>query len=175
MLNLIKLVVSSALICSAAACSLSVETAEMIAKTDTSHATVKPRANVSMTSALPKIMSSGAFYPVQLSFEEAYTQGVMTVSVKPSADLDLFGGEDLKTFDLAEQGPHVWNLDVKSQLDGIYTLDVFTEAHNESRSFSVQLNMGQIAQKTSKTVEPENGELVDGGKIRVMDAEETIQ
>jgi hypothetical protein len=66
-------------------------------------------------------------------------------------------------------------LDAKSDADGVYFLNVFTEAHNESRSFSVQLDMGQTIQKTSDEKKPAQGQLVDGGTVRVMDAEETIE
>ena len=138
-------------------------------------ATVKPGASISINSALPKSMTSGSFQTVQLQFNEAYNSGTMSVSIEPSAGLRLFGGTSSKTFDMTTPGAHVWDLDVKADVDGVYFLNVFAEAEGQPRTFSVQLNIGQTTQKMFDEAMPADGELVDGGKIRVMDATETIK
>lgn len=139
------------------------------------HATVKPGASVTMTSALPKAMTSGSFQAVQLQFSEAYNDGTMSVSIEPSEGLSLFGGSSSKTFDMISSGAHVWDLDVKADVDGVYFLNVFAEAGGQSRAFSVQMNIGQTTQKMFDEAMPADGELIDGGKIRVLEATETIK
>ena len=99
----------------------------------------------------------------------------MTVTVEPSAGLSLFGGTGAKTFNMAVSGTHVWDLDVKADVDGVYFLNVFAEAQGQARAFSVRVNMGATTQKMFDDAMSPGGELTDGGKIRVMDAEETIQ
>jgi len=177
MLNLTKWAVSAALICGVSACSASVDTAETSSKTKTIErvATVKPGANVTLNSILPKSMTPGSFQSIQLRFEEAYSEGPMTVTIEPSAGLSLFGGTASKTFNMAGPGPHVWDLDVKSDVDGVYFLNVFAEAQGQPRSFSVRLDVGQTTQKMFDEAMPADGDLSDGGKIRVLEADETIQ
>jgi len=183
MTRLTKLALSSVLVCGLAACAASAdEEAELktmtpvaSSKTIAPVATVKPGASVSMTSALPKSMTSGSFQTVQLRFDEAYADGTMTVKVVPTAGLNLFGSTGDRTFNMAVPGTHVWDLDVKADADGVYFLNVFAEAQGEVRSFSVRLNMGVTTQKMFDNAMPADGDLVDGGKIRVLDAEETIE
>ncbi len=161
------------------ACSVSAEHSEASSaahiEKSHAHATVKPGASVSMTSALPKAMTSGAFQTVQLQFNEGYNDGTMSVSIEPSEGLSLFGGSSSKTFDMISPGTHVWDLDVKADVDGVYFLNVFAEAGGQARVFSVQLNMGQVTQKMFDEALPADGELIDGGKIRVLEATETIK
>jgi len=76
---------------------------------------------------------------------------------------------------MAAQGPHIWDVDVKADTDGVYFLNVFSEAQGQPRSFSVRLNMGVVTQKMIDDAMPSDGELVDGGKIRVLDATQTIR
>lgn len=146
-----------------------------VAKTTAPMTTVKPGASVTMTSALPKAMTSGSFQTVQLSFNEAYSDGTMSVMVEPSPGLSLFGGTSSKTFDMAGDGAHIWDIDVKADVDGVYFLNVFAEAQGQPRSFSVRLNMGETTQKMFDDAMPADGELIDGGKIRALEADETIQ
>ena len=64
---------------------------------------------------------------------------------------------------------------MKADADGVYFLNVFAEAQGQFRTFSVRLDMGQITQKMIDIAMPANGELADGGKIRVLEAEEAIK
>lgn len=146
-----------------------------VAKVTAPIATVKPGADVTLNSILPKSMTSGSFQTVQLSFAESYNAGTMSVSIEPSEGLSLFGGSSSKAFDMAQPGGHVWNVDVKSDADGVYFLNVFAEAQGQPRSFSVRLDMGQTTQKMFDDAMPADGELMDGGKIRVLEADETIR
>lgn len=138
-------------------------------------ATVKPGASVSMVPTLPKTMVSGAYQTVQLKFDEGYGDGSLSVTIEPSEGLQLFGGASAKTFDMTSPQGHVWDLDVKADADGVYFLNIFAEAKGQFRTFSVRLDMGQITQKMIDIAMPSNGELADGGKIRVLEAEETIK
>ena len=137
--------------------------------------TVKPGASVTLNSVLPKSMTSGTFQTVQLRLTDGYEAGVMSVTVEPSAGLSLFGSTSSKTFDMTKPGEHILDLDVKADTDGVYFLNVFTEAEGLMRSFSVRLDMGQTNQKMFDEAMPADGELTDGGSIRVLDAEETIE
>ena len=137
--------------------------------------TVKPGADISLNSILPKSMTSGSYQTVTLEFTDGYQDGVMTVSIEPSEGLNLFGGSNSKTFNMATPGPHVWDVDVKADVDGVYFLNVFSEAGGQPRSFSVRVNMGVVTQKMLDDVMPAEGELTDGGKIRVLEANETIK
>lgn len=187
MLNLSKLALSATLIgglaaCTASADNMETDAASAVAPTATAKvkglapmATVKPGASVTMNTVLPKIMTSGSFQTVQLRFDEAYGSGVMTVTVAPSAGLSLFGGASSKTFDMASPDTHVWDVDVKADGDGVYFLNVFAEAQGQPRTFSVRLNIGQTTQKMFDDAVPADGEIADGGKIRVLEAEETIE
>lgn len=138
-------------------------------------ATVKPGASITLNPVLPKTMSSGAYQTVRLELQDGYGEGVMSVNVVPSDGLSLFGSTSSKTFNMAAPGPHVWDLDVKADTDGVYFLNVFSEAQGQPRSFSVRLDMGVVTQKMLSDAMPSEGELIDGGKIRVLDAEETIR
>jgi len=190
MTRLSILVLSSALICGLTACTVSSKQTMEVEKPSNSKqaikvektskfvapmVTVKPGASVTLNSVLPKSMTSGSFQTVQLRLTEAYSGGTMAVKVEPSAGLSLFGGASSKTFDMAMPGEHVWNLDVKSEADGVYFLNVFAEAQGQPRAFSVRLDMGQTTQKMFDDVMPADGELVDGGKIRALEADETIK
>jgi hypothetical protein len=137
--------------------------------------TVKPGASVTLNSVLPKAMTSGTFQTVQLRLTDGYEAGVMSVRVEPSAGLSLFGSTSSKTFDMTKSGEHILDLDVKADTDGVYFLNVFTEAEGLARSFSVRLDMGQTNQKMFDEALPADGELADGGSIRVLEAEETIK
>jgi len=138
-------------------------------------ATVKPGANVSMKSVLPKSMSSDAFQTVRMELTEGYQEGVMTVSIEPSEGLNLFGGSNSQTFNLSNPGPHTWDIDVMADVDGVYFLNVFALANGEPRSFSVRIDIGVTTQKMLDDVMPAQGELSEDGKIRVLGADETIQ
>lgn len=138
-------------------------------------ATVKPGASVTLNPALPKAMSSGSYQTVQLQFGEAYDSGIMSVSVEPSEGLSLFGGMASKTFDMSNSGQHIWDIDVKADVDGVYFLNVFAEAQGQPRTFSIRLDMGQTTQKMFDDALPAQGEMTDGGKIRALEAEETIR
>lgn len=160
------------------ACSASTQQtveAETAAKEIAPMVTVKPGANVTLNSVLPKSMTSGTYQTVQLRFSEGYGSGVLSVGVEPSDGLRLFGGTASKTFDMQNPGEHIWELDVKSDVDGVYFLNVFAEAEGQPRTFSVRLDMGQTTQKMFDDAMPADGELTDGGKIRALEAEETIQ
>lgn len=148
---------------------------ENMSKTIAPVATVKPGASVTLNSVLPKSMASGSFQAVQLRLNEAYSAGPMSVRIEPSEGLSLFGGSSSKTFDMSKSGPHVWDIDAKADVDGVYFLNVFVEAEGQPRSFSVRLDMGVTTQKMFDDAMPADGELSDGGKIRVLEAEETIQ
>ena len=140
--------------------------------------TIKPGADVSIKSVLPKSMISGEFQTVKLELMEGYQEGVMTVSIEPSEGLTLFAGSNSKTFNLSNPGPHMWDLDVKADSDGVYFLNIFAQAGGQARSFSVRLNIG-VGEALSKEMfdeaMPADGELTDGGKIRVLEADETIR
>jgi len=184
MTRLTKLAISSVLIGGLAACAAATADEELAAtsvapapasKTIAHVATVKPGASVTMTSVLPKSMTSGSYQTVRLRFDESYVNGIMTVTVVPTAELSLFGSAGVRTFNMAVPGSHVWDLDVKADADGVYFLNVFAEAQGEARSFSVRLDMGTTTQKMFQNAVPADGELTDGGKVRVMEAEEIIQ
>ena len=183
MTRLTSLFLSSVLLLGLSACaapaddgvSNAVSSNDVVSKKIAPVVTVKPGANVTMNSVLPKSMTSGSFQAVQLRFDEAYIDGPLSVTIEPSAGLSLFGGTTSKTFDMSKPGPHKWDLDVKADTDGVYFLNVFAEAQGQSRSFSVRLNMGQTTQKMFDDAMPADGKITDGGEIRVLDAEETIQ
>jgi len=194
MMTLTKITVVAALVCGLSACSASVEQSEKIAETahtETAHsdahashavidksapyATVKPGAAVTLNSALPKAMTSGSYQTVQLQLQDGHQDGIMSVRLEPSAGLRLFGASSSKTFNMAAAGPHIWDVDVKADTDGVYFLNVFAEAQGRPRSFSVRLDMGVVTQKMIDEALPKQGELVDGGKIRVLEATETIR
>jgi len=193
MTTLTKIAVAAALVCGLSACSASVEQTETVAKQNHTathdhsivktsdakgeavYATVKPGASVTLNSVLPKTMSSGSFQAVQLQLQDGYNDGVLSVNIVPSEGLSLFGSSASKTFNMAGPGPHIWDLDVKAETDGVYFLNVFAEAQGQPRSFSVRLDMGQITQKMINDALPVQGELADGGKIRVLEATETIR
>ena len=137
--------------------------------------TVKPGADVSLNSVLPKSMTSGSYQTVQLQLQEGYGGGVLSVNVTPSEGLQTFGGASSKAFNMAEEGPHIWDVDVKADVDGVYFLNVFSEANGQNRSFSVRIDMGSVTQKMFDDAMPADGEMSDGGKIRVLDADETIK
>lgn len=149
--------------------------ADTTAKHSAPMVTVKPGANVTLNSVLPKSMTSGTFQTVQLRFKEADFAGTMSVDLEPSEGLSLFGGATSKTFTLAKSNEHVWDVDVKADVDGVYFLNVFVEMQGQPRAFSVRLDMGQTTQKMFDEAMPADGELTDGGKIRALEADETIK
>ena len=182
MKRLSNLAFSTLLVLGLSACSGAVEQSaeadldvQGISKPTQPYATVKPGASVTLNPVLPKSMTSGSFQTVQLRLNESYSSGPLSVTVEASNGLSLFGGASTKIFDMEDIGEHVWDIDVKSDEDGIYFLNVFVEAGGRARSFSVRLQMGQITQKMSADALQSDGELTDGGQIRVLDATETIK
>lgn len=175
-MNVLKPVLFLALTCGLTACAASSDTSEVSkSKTITPIATVKPGADVSLNSVLPKSMTSGAFQTVQLRLQDGYADGPLSVNLSTSDGLRLFGGATSKTFDMSQTGPHVWDVDVKADVDGVYFLNVFAEADGQPRSFSVRIDMGVVTQKMFDDAMPADGVMADGGKIRVLDADETIK
>ncbi len=138
-------------------------------------ATVKPGANITLNSVLPKTMVAGEFQTVQLSLTDAYLNGSLEVNIKTSSGLRIFGGQDSQSFDMSKEGPHNFDVDVAADTDGVYFLNVFTTANGSARSFSVRVNVGNVTQKMFDDLRPASGELVESGTIRVMDADETIR
>lgn len=183
MKNLKLFAISSALLLGLTACAASVEEAaadkatveNVTGKVLAPMSTVKPGANVSLNTTLPKSMVPGAFQTVKLQLIEGYTEGNLNVSIEPSDGLRLFGAAGSKTFDMGRTNSHDWDVDVKAETDGVYFLNVFAEAMGQPRSFSVRVNIGQVTQKMFDDAMPADGELVDGGKIRVLEADETIK
>lgn len=137
--------------------------------------TVKPGADVTLNSALPKDMVAGSFQTVRLSLTDGYADGILSMRVEPSEGLRLFGGNSSKTFNMAKSGAHDWDVDVAADADGVYFLNVFADANGMPRSFSVRLNIGQVTQKMFDDAMPADGELVEGGKVRALEATETIK
>ena len=64
---------------------------------------------------------------------------------------------------------------MKADVDGVYFLNVFAEADGQPRVFSVRLDMGQVTQKMFDDAMPADGKMSDGGKIRILEANETIK
>ena len=187
---LTKMTIAAAFLCGLSACSSSVEHDEKLAQvkqTKVSHAshadfdkttpyaTVKPGAAVTLNSVLPKSMTSGSYQTVQLQLQDNHQEGSMSVRLVPSDGLTLFGGASSKTFDMSASGPHIWDVDVKAENDGVYFLNVFAEAQGLPRSFSVRVDIGQISQKMLDDAIPKQGTLSSDGKVRILEAQETIR
>jgi len=187
---LTKIIIAASLTTGVSACSSSVEQSEKLTKvtdTDSAHAahghvdktgtyaTIKPGASVRLNSILPKSMTSGTYQTVQLQLKDGYQDGTMSVTIEPSAGLTLFGGVSSKTFNMTEAGPHIWDVDVKAENDGVYFLNIFANAKGQSRSFSVRMDMGVITQKMLDDAMPENGELSSDGKYRVFEVSDPSQ
>lgn len=184
-----KLILSATLISGLTACAAATQEIETqsqaqidataqtvaLAKTKTPYTTVKPGADVSLNSILPKNMVSGSYQTVRLRLSDGYSDGALSVRVEPSAGLRLFGGNDSKTFDMSKSGSHDFDVDVSADTDGVYFLNVFATANGSPRSFSVRLDIGQVTQKMFDDAMPADGELTDGGRIRALDATETIK
>lgn len=149
--------------------------AETKSKVMTPMTTVKPGADISINSILPKAMVVGDFQTVRLEFTEGYVDGTMSVQIEPSEGLRLFGGSTTKSFDMTQAVKHSWDVDVAADTDGVYFLKVFAMADNMPRSFSVRLDIGTVTQKMFDDAMPADGELTDGGKVRALDATETIK
>ena len=168
-------VLTAAALAACTASSQNTVEAETTAKVSAPMVTVKPGANVTLNSVLPKSMTSGTYQTVQLRFKEADFAGAMSVNLEPSDGLSLFGGSASKTFNVAKSDEHIWDVDVKADVDGVYFLNVFVEMQGQPRSFSVRLDMGETTQKMFDDAMPADGELTDGGKIRALEADETIK
>lgn len=135
--------------------------------------TPKPGASVQFSSQVPGKMDVGRFHAIELEFTETYQDDDLSVSLTASEGLNLFGGIDVKVFDM-KQGPvHEWDVDVSADTDGIYYLDVFVEAQGEPRVFSVKLEIGDVDSDMRDSAKTSSGKIVDG--VRVLEAEETIK
>jgi len=173
MSNLSKVLLSAAVLCGLTACAAPVE--ETKSTTLLPRATVKPGANVTLNTVKPKSMTSDSFQTVRLDFTDGYPDGTLSVTLEPSTGLRLFGGQSSKTFDMSKPGLHSWDVDVSAEADGVYFLNVFANANGAPRSFSVSLNVGEVSQKMLDEAMPQEGTLMDGGKVRVLEATETIR
>lgn len=142
-------------------------------KSSSAAATIKPGASVSLEKTFSKNMQSTGYNTVGLAFSEGYDAGNLSARLVPSEGLSVYGGATSRDFDMGTASTHTWDVDVSASQDGIYFLNVFVEAEGQPRSFSVQLNIGDVTDDMRKSAMPENGEMQDG--LRVMDATETIK
>jgi len=143
--------------------------------------TVKPGAAISLAHSSPQRMRAKQYQTIHLKIDEAYNDGQMTLNVTPSEGLSLFGGIESKTFSMDKLSVHDWPIDARAENDGIYFLNIFASTTSsdgrkeDTRNFSIRLDIGDITAEMRKAAFPENGKLSEDGKTRILEAAETIR
>lgn len=146
---------------------------------DAPFTTVKPGAGVIFTHTVQTEEASRRGV-VDLSVEEYYDSGTLTLEASGDEGLSVFGASRTAQVDMASGAVHDWSISYEAEADGIYYINVQATAEPDSsplsrRAYSVRLEIGDFVPGAEKGRTGNIETSANGDLIIVMEAEETIE
>jgi len=146
-------------------------------KKRSSQAYMKPGASISYEHNLPADIEPGQTVVFQLTLDEGYNGGNMSVDIKGEGDIQIFPSSARANFDMSSGASHVMDVSVTVGSSGRHYLNVQALANTGQgqtmpRIFSIPVQSGP-----TKAMEPHEkmSKTTSGENIIVMEAEEVIQ
>jgi len=141
--------------------------------------TVKPGADVRITSELREAVSPGGSGALNVSFSETYQRGDMQVTVTTSEGLELVTTIDATSFDMASGDKHDWTVYFSAPEAGKHYINfhvkVDTALGPMTRTSAAIIEVGKpdeaaTSSKTTRSIETD----ANDKPVIIMQAEETV-
>ena len=146
-------------------------------KSSKPHNYLKPGASISYTHNLPKDLAPGETAVFQLTLDESYETGIMSVDIRGEGDVQVFPSSSRASFDMSSASSHVMDVSVTVGSAGRHYLNVRALANTANgqpmpRIFSIPVQSGPV-----KAMKPHDNmqKTATGENIIVMEAQEVIQ
>ena len=137
---------------------------------------LKPGAGISYEHNLPKNIDPGQTVVFQLTLDESYATGNMTVDIRGQGDIRVFPSSTYRQFDMSSGREHVMDVSVTVGSAGRHYLNITAMANQGygqaiPRVFSIPVKSGTVP-----AMKPHNKMITtaSGENIIVMQAEEVI-
>ena len=146
-------------------------------KSSKPHNYLKPGAGISYTHNLPKDLAPGETAVFQLTLDESYEAGIMSVDIRGEGDVQVFPSSSRASFDMSAANTHVMDVSVTVGSSGRHYLNVRALANTANgqsmpRIFSIPVQSGPVkAMKMHDNMQ----KTATGENIIVMEAQEVIQ
>ena len=146
-------------------------------KSSKPHNYLKPGAGISYAHNLPKDLAPGETAVFQLTLDESYEAGTMSVDIRGEGDVQVFPSSSQASFDMSSASTHVMDVSVTVGSLGRHYLNVQALAYTANgqpmpRIFSIPVQSGPVqAMKPHKNMQ----KTATGENIIVMEAQEVIQ
>ena len=146
-------------------------------KSSKPHNYLKPGAGISYAHNLPKDLAPGETVVFQLTLDESYEAGIMSVDIRGEGDVQVFPSSSRASFDMSSANTHVMDVSVTVGSSGRHYLNVRALANTANgqpmpRIFSIPVQSGPV-----KAMKPHDNmqKTATGENIIVMEAQEVIQ
>ena len=146
-------------------------------KTSVPQRYLKPGASISYEHNLPTDIDPGQSVVFQLTLNESYNSGTMTVDIRSQGDVQIFPSSAYSQFDMSTGREHVMDVSVTVGSSGRHYIHVQAMADNGHgqpmpRIFSIPVQSGSATalKPHSKMITTANGD-----NIIVMEAQEVIK
>ncbi len=143
--------------------------------------TVKPGASVMLNADVTEGLTAGNTGTANITFNEGYPSGKLTVTASAKDGLSVLGGEASTSFNMTDATTHTWRVDFVAETDGVHYLNVIAEAEplrgpTQSRAHAIRVEVGdwksvQAEREAAKPMVMQS----DGEMAIMMQAEETIE
>lgn len=141
--------------------------------------TVKPGASVSFSHPDVKTLAVGDNGSVEITVNEGYPSGTLTLEATGGEGLDVFGASRVAQLNMSDVTTHTWRVEFQPQTDGVHYINVQATARPEAgvfetRAYAVRVNAGEWASAKAAAATPM--EMLDNETPAVMlEAQETIE
>lgn len=143
--------------------------------------TVKPGASVVFSEQDPVVMTRGNTGVINITLNEGYPSGTLTLIATGEAGLSVLGGQAETEFDMAGRTTHTWRVDVAAEADGVHYLNLLAIAdpkggEPQHRAHAMRVEVGnwksvEAERQASKLFEA----TPSGEMVVILEAEETIR
>ena len=118
-------------------------------KSSKPHNYLKPGAGISYTHNLPKDLAPGETAVFQLTLDESYETGIMSVDIRGEGDVQVFPSSSRASFDMSAANTHVMDVSVTVGSSGRHYLNVRALANTANgqsmpRIFSIPVQSGPV-------------------------------
>ncbi|MEL6414700.1 MAG: hypothetical protein AAFQ15_07155 [Pseudomonadota bacterium] len=141
--------------------------------------TVKPGASVTFSHPDVKTVAVGDNGSVEITVNEGYPSGTLTLEASGGDGLDVFGANRVVQLGMSDVTTHTWRVDFQPQSDGVHYINVQATARPEdgvfeTRAYAVRINAGAWVNAKAEAATPM--EMLDNETPAVMlEAQETIE
>ncbi len=124
-------------------------------------------------------LAVGEYTTVKINVSDNYADGTLTLQATGSQGLTIYEPSGFAEYSMDADTAYVWNVDVKSETDGVYYLNVSATATPEGqtsiiKTHSIRVEIGDMAKALKNSSAAEITETEDGEKRIIMEAEEEI-